>query len=794
MDALRTEGHIAESRANEPATNATPIAASAAGRWSLVAWASIAVLAAYCLFIGGSWGGLYLGDVRRLSLILTAAAIGVWLVVAWRNPAWRPRTVLWPGFLAALVAMALATATSAFPRLGLEYLAWAVLLTALYLLLVRLMASPFFRPRVTSFATIAAFGVGIAYVALVIGAWIGWWSSIGRIAAPPLRPGFEGIVFGNPSAVLTVSVLLTATAVAHLLGGPRSRAILAVAAVALSMAVALLTGSRAGWLALAIAVVVTGAAWLLDGAHRRIVWATAMSKQARRVLIPVAIVAIIGGLIAAPGILVRAGAGGDDLRSGFYAAAIRMFQSSPMTGVGPGNWVARRLVFSADTDVDMTIPHAHNIYLQTLAESGVLGALAGLVVIVLLVRLLYRAIRDDDPSRRRIGWCALFATIYFGSHQLLDFYANQPAVLFAFAIPIAWLDATLPQRASSTEPKHRGAVSGRRWLPIAAATGLVAVVGSVAFLGWSEAGAARMQKGVAQLDTGDAAASVESLRAAVAGDPAMPPYHFALGLALADTGDLAGAASQFEASTAVDAMPEAWLDLAAVRARLGDRAGAQIALGEAMRIGRQQSGVALGTGVVKLELGDREGAVAAFADALAIGPSFAGDLWWTADPERAAVWPEVYARAFAAASPVGRFELAIETSDRTAAMQAIAGMTDPEAARTYRLVLDAWSGDAAALAALEQRGRDRPLVGLTLNWLARIHVRAGNAAKAAYYVDWGKVLSTRSDTGAEELRIDRGQPGATIAGTSALFYGHFGYRRPTPTDQFVPWLPHLVSL
>ena len=45
------------------------------------------------------------------------------------------------------IALALATATSWMPRLGLEYVAWSVLLVALYLLLVRVLATETVRRR-----------------------------------------------------------------------------------------------------------------------------------------------------------------------------------------------------------------------------------------------------------------------------------------------------------------------------------------------------------------------------------------------------------------------------------------------------------------------------------------------------------------------------------------------------------------------------------------------------------------------------------------------------------------------
>ena len=62
-------------------------------------------------------------------------------------------------------------------------------------------------------------------------------------------------------------------------------------------------------------------------------------------------------------------------REAFAAASLRMFESSPLVGVGPGVWQVLRASYQTATQPDLYIPHAHNIYLQTLAEFGLAGSL-----------------------------------------------------------------------------------------------------------------------------------------------------------------------------------------------------------------------------------------------------------------------------------------------------------------------------------------------------------------------------------------------------------------------------------
>ena len=183
-------------------------------RGRLLAWVAVIVLTTWLVFIGGGAAATLDPRLRMSSQVLIGAVIAVWTLVALRRPEWRPRSVLPPGLAVALAAFALSTALAPRPRLGIEYLAYAFLLVVLYLLLVRLLAVPWFRARILTLAGTLAVVIGILYVAIVIGSWIEWWGLVGRITAPPRRPSFAGMTWANPSAVLAMSTLLTIPAVA----------------------------------------------------------------------------------------------------------------------------------------------------------------------------------------------------------------------------------------------------------------------------------------------------------------------------------------------------------------------------------------------------------------------------------------------------------------------------------------------------------------------------------------------------------------------------------------------------
>ena len=149
--------------------------------------------------IGGGFYGIYGSELRVISVVMAAIALGAWGVAALRDPSWRPRSAIWPALAVPLAAFAVTTLTSERQRISAEYLAYAVVLAALYLLLRALLARAAFRDRITGFSVILALGIGIAYVVACVGRWIDWWEVVGALRVPPLRPYFESLTYGNPA-------------------------------------------------------------------------------------------------------------------------------------------------------------------------------------------------------------------------------------------------------------------------------------------------------------------------------------------------------------------------------------------------------------------------------------------------------------------------------------------------------------------------------------------------------------------------------------------------------------------
>lgn len=764
-----------------------------------LAWVGLAVLAAYAVFIGGAWFGIYYPALRLMSVVAAGVVLGAWAVLAVRDPAWRPRSALLPAILVCLMSLAISTVVSRRLGISLEYLAYAVLLAALYLLLVQLMEREFFRRRFATLAGLLFVAVVAGYLVFTVVHWANWLRVLGRLTVPPLRPEFESLTFGNPSTVLTMVALLAMPIVAAA-DWTRRRGVGAVVLVlGVVGVVAFISGSRSGWLALAIAGGVGLAASLLAPSGRAAIRAAsrgALDSIVGRAVLAVVLVGVAAVVVLlGPAVVQRVTAGGESNRVAFLRIALEMFERSPFVGTGPGTWVIQRPALTLPTEPDEYIPHAHNVYAQTLAELGVVGALAGLVLVALLLRLLSVAMRDQDVVRRRLGWVTAIGLVYFAAHQALDFYPNFPSILFAAAIPVAWLDATRASRraaaneeaADAGEPPHRPKVLGR----FALAGAILALVVSLVGLGWQELPALTGARAVDLANRGAWAAADAPAREAAARDPRVSSYLFTAGLTAAHAGDHIASMTYFQLVTQTDDVPEAWLNLAAEQVAAGLPARAPHSIERALRLGFQRPAVLFAAADLALRIDAQEIAVQAFTSAVTRAPSLLGDLdYWGSSQLLQQMRPTSLALAAEAAGPDLEWELALMSDHQDAARDL--AMTPGLEPSTVDFV-DAWGGDDAAYQRLTTRCIAEPFNLQLLFWCARIEGRRGNDAKANDYRYLANAQVGGTYRSGAELRVaTTPMVGRSLEGNAAVFWGLYTYRRYTPWDVLVPSLVHLT--
>jgi O-antigen ligase len=744
----------------------------------------------YLVFLGGSFAGIYFTALRTTSLVIVGLGLAIWCVQLMRNRT-LPSSAMWPAIAAAVVSMLVSTFFSRYPGVSIDYLAYAVILVALYLIFVELLRTRFYRDRITAILAMMFFVTAVVYVGQTVWKWVDWWTRLGRFTTPPLRPDFSGLTYGNPSAVFTIVMLLAVPTLVAPSGG-RLRKIITAAVSVVAAVVGILTGSRAGWIAVAGTAAIVAVIWLLNGQHREAlrtrVWSwIAQLPRWQAVIGGLVLVAVAVGI--GPAMVRRALEPGVDARTTYSVVALRMFSESPIVGTGLGSWVIQRVAYTDAPDRNIYVPHAHNIETQTLAEQGLVGAIAGLILLATIVMLFRRAAADQDPSRRRMAWIGGASVLYFFLHNQLDFYPNFPGVLFLAAYPIAWLDATHGRGQAFVVPR----LSEMRTRPPAMATALGLTALLALSVGWSlarEIPAMTMGQAVSDANDGHWEAAYPLASEAAAAEPDDLSYQMTRGLAALHAGDNQAAIDAFTLVARKTDLPEAWLNLARAQANVGESAVAITSLQSAMRLGYQQPAIAMPVGELAKQLRDHALAVDGFSAAIAAVPSVAADPWWMSDADRAAAYPEVIAAAISRAPVDVRWEIAL-MSGQVPLSTSLASMSDDPPWST--LVIAAWGGDGTARTTMVESCRDQPFEIYHLEWCARIEDRAGDGPTAGKFRLVANTIEVGSFEYAAELRVAAaGTDDNSLAGDPSLIWGAYTYRESTPQNVIGPGLIHLA--
>jgi O-antigen ligase len=778
VDALGEPGRLpAESSA---------LATMRRGLLPLVGWLGFSLLVVYAVLVGGGYPGIQLVTLRLLSLSMIAIVLAGWAVAAWRLPSWRPGTAIWPALVIPLASMTLSTLLSPFPRLGIEYLAWAVLLVALYLLLVRILSLEFARARIGGLAAILGAMIGLLYLGIVIERWLAWWGLLGHLAIPPLRPGLPGLTFGGPNLVASAVVLLTVIAIAGLGVGSRARAAAIVALTSLSAAVVFVSGSRSAWLALLLASAIVGGLWLL--ANRQRLTRGVRDRVSRPLLVGLGAVSVLAIVTLGPMVMARITSSGDGGRPAYFATALRMFGDAPVAGLGPGTWAARRTAYLGPSEFDYTVPHAHNVYLQSLAELGFVGALAGAVAVAAVAWLIYRSFRGGDRALRAWAWAAVFGLVYTAIVNMADFYANVPGLLILWVIPVAMLDAA--SRLGLGVPRAlRPAMMGRM---ATAALGLCCSA-SIGLLAWAELSAMTNARAAAAADAGDWDTAALAAADAVAADPAQPIHQLTRALAAMHQEDWSTARTAYLQAVAVDDLPQAWVGLAMATQKAGGRAD-EVAgyLEAAMRVGRQNPSISYAVGEIYDRLGAAVEADDAYVEALARLPLLAADPAWREDAALASRFDALVADAVERAGP-GGWQIALLAGDaqhaRAAASEAERGAAPSDVIED---TIAAWQGDAQALARMLARAEDDPTEPGLLSMTALLAVRSGDLDAARRLRDLALTsIESPAILGLDVHTASSCEREVRVVASSDL-HGQVAYRRPAPRNLLPPGLRCLV--
>ncbi|MCF8179431.1 MAG: O-antigen ligase family protein [Sulfuritalea sp.] len=125
--------------------------------------------------------------------------------------------------------------------------------------------------------------------------------------------------------------------------------------------------------------------------------------------------------------------------------ALKMAADYLPTGAGAGSFYIAFPEYATSSIIGL-VEYAHNDYLQTLAETGLIGSLTGgLVILLSTVQAISAMRRRNDPVMRGTAFGVTLAICWLLIHSTVDFNMQIPANALTMSVMLAlgWVSATL---------------------------------------------------------------------------------------------------------------------------------------------------------------------------------------------------------------------------------------------------------------------------------------------------------------------------------------------------------------
>ena len=692
-------------------------------RWRVsprLGWAVVVAAESLLILLLLPFGRLYQADLRLHEVhMLVLAVLGAagWIAVIWRPSRLSRFLLLAP--LPLFAAVVVTAFVSPYPSLSWPA-AWQ---TAAYAGIFWLLALQASHPAGRRYL-VAVIGIVVAVaIASYFGAVLVEWRRLLRLGFPlsslPLRPSNVGGLPQLPTYLADLVAVGTPVVAATLwLRGWRIPAVL-FGAIAFGAIV--LTGTRS------VLLIITGlalAAVLI-----------AIRNRAGRRTVSVVITAVLA--LGAVVLVVALGSsrGFDEGRSSAYASAIARFTESPILGSGPGTYGTERMHDPVSIIGWLAFPDAHNILLNNLAESGIVG-LVGLAATLVLVALAIRGSWRRAPDERIVVAGGLFGLAIFAGHGMVDVvFALVGMTIVAIAVAAITTTSSVPL-PESERPRAR---------PFQAALGVAFIVVILV-----SAGVVRTEmvaRTVADADTALPTRPADALalaRKATATAPDYVPAWLVQAAAAAASDDPAAALEAARKAAASEGFGQEWMTVAILAAQQGDRATELDAIGRATAGPPVDPIVELNAISLLDAAGDKAGAEAAARRLLEIQPDIEPVIG-TRSPDVAATIASVRSavahEAMAASDAPTAFLIALSGEDRALSQDLLGALTDHDVQPdpSWATIVDAWFGDPAARKTVESSARSDPNLDGAM-WAWRLAGRACDRSAMSFWEKASKIL------------------------------------------------------
>jgi tetratricopeptide (TPR) repeat protein len=328
----------------------------------------------------------------------------------------------------------------------------------------------------------------------------------------------------------------------------RARAFALTVWTACTAVIVPLSVGRAAWVGILAALLAyeVGSGFSVSRRARR---AVGRAVAVRMLVLGVGLVAVFGVVFAATRSDISTSL---DARLRLWHQAVGLFTADPITGAGPTTFSWARLVHVPAFADRVPARDAHSVPLQTLADGGLLLAIAFAGVVVAWGVLLVRRRAMLEPGRR----LAAAVVIGYAAASLRDDLSFLPAIMVLVIVLAAW--AVPPRR-------HTDPLRNRRRPPLMAAAFAVVLVLSVPWV---------LQLNLVRLETeaarqaalaGDWERALSGFQRAANGQPRSALHWMSVGYAAERLGRVDAAVSAYETARELspgDARP--WGALAAL--------------------------------------------------------------------------------------------------------------------------------------------------------------------------------------------------------------------------------------
>lgn len=387
-------------------------------------------LAFYLTFIGGSAYYVLVFPIRFFHHGFLTVLAAWWLYRRFRNGKGIPFTPLNLAIFANVGVWFLTAVTSLDPRMSIENVWFLIMHVLIFFVLVDLfqrgrhklvMEAQFLMGAVVVFITTLEIASWYFGLGLIPGTDIGWISER-VIPLTPIRVAlamnFSTLLAGYvaPLITLTIGWALTARQKDY-------RQVLWFLSATL-LGVLILTFSRGGLLSLLTAM---GAFFVMRFAQQ---------QQFRHILSPKIILggATLIGIFGIAVFMIVSLSGsrnsGDEGRLDMYRSAVEITRDYPVFGVGVGEFGRAFRDYRTPELARNKLASAHNYYLNTASETGLLGILVNLWLAVILLRTWWQRWQEADSTARKIRLEVVFAALLgVAVHSMVDVFTTTPVVL-----------------------------------------------------------------------------------------------------------------------------------------------------------------------------------------------------------------------------------------------------------------------------------------------------------------------------------------------------------------------------